>query len=107
MSLRDHVPLSGLLVSRAFAKRAFYKLEFVVSISSREKVTLVSKQFIIRVPFRMASIVIIEILRSAIYQDMRYILDSERSGEMSLVNVKISWAFRCPRKREEKVIGKP
>jgi hypothetical protein len=49
------------LVFRAFAKRASYKLDFVVSISSREKVTLVPKQFIIMAPFEMASKVIIEI----------------------------------------------
>ena len=65
MSLSDHIPLSGHLVFRAFAERASYKLEFVVSIfsseSSREKVTLVLKQFIITVFFRVASKVVIEI----------------------------------------------
>lgn len=84
MSLRDHVPLSGHLVFRGFSKRAFCKLEFVVSISSREEVTFVSKQFIISVPFRMAGMVIIEILMSAIYENVRYSLDSERSGQMSV-----------------------
>jgi hypothetical protein len=48
------------LENQAFAKRASYKLDFVVWISSSEEVTLVPKQFIIMVPFAMASKLIIE-----------------------------------------------
>jgi hypothetical protein len=61
MSVSDHIPLSGHLVFRAFAKRAFYKLELVVSISSREKVTLLSKQSIMIVFFEISEGNIIQI----------------------------------------------
>ena len=69
----------------AFAKRASYIPEFLVSISSREKGTLVPKQSIIMLAFGMAAKVIVEICDRCYPKqvpDQRY----ERYGKMAVGN---------------------